>query len=109
MTRCSPPHDLADSSHVTAPEDVRHAKFRHHMVVFNAGNFSMAWGEWTGKGRRWCLAMRWNETDKPSGYPPNQWFTLPTWLSGEIVKMLAEQTPVGCRDALDEVRASLGQ
>lgn len=61
------------------PEKVTPAKFKVHTVIYNNGEFSVAYGRWENSDSR--LAMRWNGDGQDIGYP-NQggnplWFQLP--------------------------------
>jgi hypothetical protein len=74
------------------PEQVKPAKFRVHTIVYNDGDFSVAYGKWENSEVR--LAMRWNGDENGLGYP-NQggnplWFQLPSesiWTS-EILQAI---------------------
>lgn len=62
------------------PENVKPGKFKKHTVVYDNGQFSIAFGEWdTQKELR--LAMRWNGDGNSIGYPSQGgnplWFQLP--------------------------------
>lgn len=62
------------------PENVRPAKFNTFTVIYNDGEFSVAYGAWENGEPR--LAMRWNgDTEDDIGYPSQGgnplWFQLP--------------------------------
>jgi hypothetical protein len=62
------------------PEQVKPAKFHSHTIIYNNGDFSIAYGIWDGIDKR--LALRWNGDEEGIGYP-NQggnplWFQLPS-------------------------------
>ncbi|MBN1185693.1 MAG: hypothetical protein JXB49_25655 [Bacteroidales bacterium] len=75
------------------PEKVKPAKFHVHTVIYNNGNFSVAYGKWENSDIR--IAMRWNgESDDDIGYPSQGgnplWFQLPNdgvWTS-EILQAI---------------------
>ena len=75
------------------PEDVRPAKFNVHTIIYNNGEFSVAYGIWDNSDAR--IAMRWNgENDSDIGYPSQGgnpvWFQLPNdgiWTS-EILQAI---------------------
>lgn len=62
------------------PERVKPEKFKVHTIIYNNGDFSVAYGKWENREIR--LAMRWNGgSEEGLGYP-NQggnplWFQLP--------------------------------
>ncbi|WP_157719110.1 hypothetical protein [Halopseudomonas salegens] len=60
------------------PEEVNPRNFKVESVVYNDGDFSIAWGEW--EDGELHLAMRWNGDESP-GYPKTfghpVWFLLP--------------------------------
>ena len=74
------------------PEKVKPGKFHKHTIIYNNGDFSVAYGLWDNTDNR--LAMRWNGDEDEIGYP-NQggnplWFQLPNdgiWTS-EILKAI---------------------
>ncbi len=77
------------------PENVKPAKFHKHTIIYDNGEFSVAYGIWEDDGSK-RLAMRWNgDTEQEIGYP-NQggnplWFQLPNdgiWTS-EILKAIS--------------------
>lgn len=61
------------------PENVKPAKFHKHTIIYNDGDFSIAYGIWEGSDKR--LAMRWNGGEDEIGYPSQGgnplWFQLP--------------------------------
>ncbi len=61
------------------PEDVNPQNYRVESVLFDDGDFSIAWGEW--EAGTMCLAMRWNGEGNDPGYPKlfgnPVWFVLP--------------------------------
>ncbi len=75
------------------PEKVKPAKFHVHTVIYNNGDFSVAYGKWGNSDTR--LAMRWNGDDEDEiGYPSQGgnplWFQLPSdsiWTS-EILQAI---------------------
>jgi hypothetical protein len=74
------------------PNKVRPGKFHQHTIIYDDGNFSIAYGIWDNSEKR--VAMRWNGEDNEIGYPSQGgnplWFQLPNegiWLS-EILKMV---------------------
>ena len=73
-----------------APTQVHHSKFPNPKVLYNNGDFAIAWGTYD-RGRR-CLGMRWNGGPNDAGYPKlfqyPVWFVLPDELSVPLVKAL---------------------
>jgi hypothetical protein len=75
------------------PENVKPNKFHVHTVIYNNGEFSVAYGKWENSEIR--LAMRWNgQSDDEIGYPSQGgnplWFQLPSdsiWTS-EILQAI---------------------
>lgn len=75
------------------PENVKPYKFHVHTVIYNNGDFSVAYGKWENSEVR--LAMRWNgQSDDEIGYPSQGgnplWFQLPSdsiWTS-EILQAI---------------------
>ena len=75
------------------PENVKPNKFHVHTVIYNNGEFSVAYGKWENSEVR--LAMRWNgQSDDEIGYPSQGgnplWFQLPSdsiWTS-EILQAI---------------------
>ena len=69
------------------PENVNPHNFRVESVVYNDGDFSIAWGEW--KDGSYHLAMRWNGENN-AGYPKTfghpVWFLLPDSLTVDIIR-----------------------
>lgn len=68
------------------PENVNPHNFKVDSIIYNDGDFSIAWGEWEDGSMH--LAMRWNgEAD--AGYPKTfghpVWFLLPDGLTVDIV------------------------
>ena len=65
------------------PEDVNPKNFKVKQVIFNNGDFSIAYGEW--KEDVSCLGMRWNGSKDDVGYPKlfnnPVWFILPEELT----------------------------
>jgi hypothetical protein len=70
------------------PEDVNPHNFHVHNVIYNDGEFAIAWGEWEDNTMR--LAMRWNGEGDDAGYPKTfgnpVWFLLPENLTTPIIK-----------------------
>lgn len=70
------------------PEDVNPHNFRVHQIVYNDGDFSIAWGEWEDGSMR--LAMRWNGEGGDAGYPKTfgnlVWFLLPGSLTIPMIR-----------------------
>jgi hypothetical protein len=69
------------------PENVLPRKFNVHTIIYNNGDFSVAYGVWEDDGSK-RIAMRWNGGDDEIGYPSQGgnplWFQLPEdsiWLS----------------------------
>jgi len=77
-----------------AAVQVKHSKFPVDHVLYDDGDFSIAWGTYDG-GRR-CLGMRWNGDPNDAGYPKlfqhPVWFVLPEELSVPFVKSLLGTT-----------------
>ena len=75
------------------PEYVTHSKFPVEEVIFNDGEFSIAYGEWNGE--RECIGMRWDGEGDDPGYPKlfsnPVWFVLPKELSIPILVTLIEK------------------
>lgn len=62
------------------PELVKPSKFNIHTVIYDNGEFSIAYGKWENTDLR--LAMRWNgDSEEEVGYPSQGgnplWFQLP--------------------------------
>jgi len=75
------------------PEKVKPAKFKSHTVIYNDGDFSVAYGIWEEDGSK-RIAMRWNGNDEEIGYPSQGgnplWFQMPNdslWTS-EILRAI---------------------
>ena len=64
---------------MTRPQDVNPRNFKVNCVIYDDGQFSIAWGTWEDDTRR--LAMRWNGNNGDPGYPKlfkhPVWFVLP--------------------------------
>jgi hypothetical protein len=63
------------------PENVKPFRFHVHTIIYNNGEFSVAYGIWEDDGSK-RLAMRWNgEPEEHVGYPSQGgnplWFQLP--------------------------------
>lgn len=75
------------------PKNVKPAKFHVHTIIYDNGDFSVAYGKWENSDAR--LAMRWNGYgDDMVGYPSQGgnplWFQLPNegiWTS-EILQAI---------------------
>jgi len=76
------------------PEDVTPANFLRDSIIFDNGNFSVAWGTWGGEdnGGDKCLGMRWNGDGNDPGYPKlfknPVWFIIPEDLTASMLKTL---------------------
>ncbi len=57
------------------PENVNPRNFQVQQVLYNDGDFSIAWGKWQGGNMR--MAMRWNGEGDDPGYPSA--FKNPIW------------------------------
>lgn len=69
------------------PIDVNPHNFQVHQIIYNDGDFSIAWGRWEDGNMH--LAMRWNG-DGDAGYPKTfgnpVWFLIPGNLSIPILR-----------------------
>lgn len=72
------------------PEDVNPQNFQVDKILYNDGDFSIAWGQWENNEMR--LGMRWNGEAEDPGYPKlfnhPVWFVLPEALALPILKSL---------------------
>jgi hypothetical protein len=92
------------------PHKVRPAKFNVFTVIYDDGEFSVAYGKWENDEPR--LAMRWNgDTDNDIGYPSQGgnplWFQLPNdgiW-TREILKAI--DNIAGFEDRIEELNSKL--
>lgn len=70
------------------PEDVNPRNYQVRQVIYNDGEFSIAWGEWEDGTMR--VAMRWNGEGDNAGYPKTfgnpVWFQLPEDLSVSVLR-----------------------
>ena len=78
------------------PTDVNDSMFPVHKVLYNDGEFSIAWGTWD-KGNK-CLGMRWNQSHTEIGFPMGKggrpiWLVIPQNLSLPIVTALLGGAP----------------
>lgn len=73
-----------------AAAQVKHSKFPVVQILYDDGDFSIAWGTYD-EGHR-CIGMRWNGDGDDAGYPKlfqnPVWFVLPAALSVPFVKSL---------------------
>ncbi|MEK8019917.1 MAG: hypothetical protein VSS75_023850 [Candidatus Parabeggiatoa sp.] len=90
------------------PEDVKPHNFKDHKILYNDGNFSIAWGKWENGDKH--LAMRWNGGPGDVGYPKAfgnpVWFLIPRNLSIPILRGVlgAEFSDCGViATAIDEI------
>ena len=59
------------------PTTVKHSKFKLLEVLYDDGDYTIAWGTWVGAEKR--LAERWNgDTDSDPGFPRQG--NHPTWM-----------------------------
>jgi hypothetical protein len=58
------------------PTAVKHSKFKLIDVVYDDGEYTVAWGTWEGTQKR--LAERWNGEDSDPGWPRQGKY--PTWM-----------------------------
>jgi len=76
---------------MTNPEDVNPRNFTVKSIIYNDGDFSIAWGEW--EDGEMHLAMRWNgDSNDDAGYPKTfghpVWFLIPENLTIDITRSL---------------------
>ncbi len=83
------------------PEKVTPKNFRPNIVIYDDGDFAVAYGIWEDGGSR--FAMRWNGTGDDPGYPKlfnnPVWFQLPShglWTSAMM-------------QAIDTINGSMNQ
>jgi len=57
------------------PEDVNPNNFKVENILYNNGDFSIAYGKWDDS--RFSIAMRWNGDGNDPGYP--KLFKKPVW------------------------------
>ncbi len=73
-----------------APQDVHHSKFPVEEILYDDGDFSIAWGSYE-EGQR-ILGMRWNGEEGDAGFPKlfgnPVWMVLPAALTVPIVSGL---------------------
>jgi hypothetical protein len=79
------------------PTDVNDSMFPVHKVLYNDGEFSIAWGTWRQSGKN-GLGMRWDFQPKEPGFPTGynncpRWLVIPEDLSLPIVTALLGRTP----------------
>lgn len=82
------------------PENVNPRNFETLDVLYNNGEFSIAYGLWEGRNR--VLAMRWNgEDDNDAGYPKT--FGHPMWfiIDGEL-NLTFVRSLIGARNSNNE-------
>lgn len=74
-----------------AATKVRPAKFPFDHILYDDGDFAIAWGRYDNEGEK-RLGMRWNGGPKEAGYPCRGkypvWFMLPEELSVPVVNAL---------------------
>lgn len=94
-----------------AATQVHHSKFPVDHVLYDNGEFAVAWGTYDGGPR--CLGMRWNGGPSDPGYPKlfqhPVWFVLPWQLSVPLVKALlgtSSADDTALLKVLEELRAS---
>jgi hypothetical protein len=94
-----------------AAKTVQHSKFPVDHILYDDGDFSIAWGTYDS-GRK-CLGMRWNgdpSDPNDAGYPKlfkhPVWFVLPKKLSVPLLKGLLA-TPSAKNKAVLEVLGKL--
>jgi hypothetical protein len=58
------------------PENVNPSNFKVESILFDNGNFSIAYGKWKNETSN-RIAMRWNGKDDDPGYP--KLFKNPVW------------------------------
>jgi hypothetical protein len=84
-----------------APQDVHHSKFPVEAVLYDDGDFAIAWGSYDGGPR--VLGVRWNGGEADAGYP--KLFGNPVWMvipgaltvpivSGLVARASADQQAV---------------
>lgn len=66
--------------------------FSVHNIIYDDGNFSIAWGQWDEKMR---IAVRWNDNKHniPNTFSNPTWFQLPEYFSLIILKGILELKP----------------
>ena len=77
------------------PQDVNPGNFKVEKVLFDNGNFSVAYGIWEKKDK--VIAMRWNGENDDKGYPKTfghpMWFIVDNDLKSMIIKGLIDMDP----------------
>ncbi|KAF0206107.1 MAG: hypothetical protein FD173_421 [Gallionellaceae bacterium] len=77
------------------PQDVNPGNFSVERVIYNNGEFSIAYGVWEKTQK--VIAMRWNGDDKDMGYPKTfgnpMWFIVHSDLKPMILKGLIDMNP----------------
>lgn len=74
------------------PEKVNTQKFKVEDIIYNNGDFSIAYGLFVNGGN--CIAMRWNGDASNIGFPNSfgnpTWFVVHNELKIEILKSLLQ-------------------
>lgn len=74
------------------PEKVNSNKFKVEDIIYNNGDFSIAYGLFVDGGN--CIAMRWNGVDSNMGFPKSSgkptWFVVHNKLKIEFLKSLLQ-------------------
>lgn len=77
------------------PENVNPKNFKVEKIIYNAGGFSVAKGEWVDDETK-RFAMRWNGEGDEKGYPSvfdnPMWFQLPEGDIKGILKAIIENS-----------------
>lgn len=72
------------------PKDVNPSNFKVKNILFDNGDFAVAYGKW--KDESYSLAMRWNGQGNDIGYPKSRnypmWFIIHDSMKIPIVKTL---------------------
>jgi hypothetical protein len=75
------------------PENVNPSNFKVESVLFDNGDFSIAYGKWENDKNR--IAMRWNGNEDDPGYPKlfknPVWFLIDDALKVPFIKSLIEK------------------
>lgn len=70
------------------PEQVNPHNYQVHQILYNDGDFSIAWGQWEDGTMR--VALRWNGEGDDAGYPKTfghpVWFQLPEHLTIPVLR-----------------------
>lgn len=86
------------------PQDANPRNFEVQSIVYNDGDFSVAYGRW--KDDTMQLAMRWNgDTEEEKGYPKTfgnpMWFIVSSGIKKTILKSLLESKHSKSKDILE--------